>query len=114
MSLDVVNGPGVYVTEQGACPILIFNDHEVVFTTADYQYAWTRDGKPNNPETRRDHGAVRAKLFDLVDAVPGVEPVLPTSTELVGYKGPVAGSFGGYLAPNGDVVSFTDHPKKST
>ncbi len=64
--MEIVTGLGVYMTELGDFPVLLFNDHEVVFSTADNKYAWTRDGRPNTPDTRRDHGSIRIKLYHLM------------------------------------------------
>lgn len=62
---DIVNGIGVYLTELGEYPVLLFNDHEYVFSTPDNIFAWTRDGMTNTPETRKSYGKIKFKLYDL-------------------------------------------------
>jgi hypothetical protein len=65
---DIVDGLGVYLTELGEYPVLLFNDHQYVFSTADNKFAWLRDGTPNTPDTRQIHGKIRFKLYNLVEA----------------------------------------------
>jgi hypothetical protein len=72
VSSDIVNGIGVYLTDLGRVPVLVTADHEVVFLTPCHTYGWTRDGKANSPQTRADHGDIRAKLYDLAE--PKVQP----------------------------------------
>lgn len=67
MSEDIINSIGVYMTELGKVPVLVTEDHVVVFGTPCHRYAWTRDGEPNTPLTRADHGRIRVKLYDLVE-----------------------------------------------
>lgn len=61
---------GVYLTEKGKHFVLVTEDHEMVFLTTCHRYGWTRDGAPNSPDTRRDHGRIVRMLWALAPPPP--------------------------------------------